>query len=649
VSLPAPNLDDRRFQELVDDAKRLVQRRCPEWTDHNVSDPGVTMIELFAWMADQVVYRLNRVPERNYVKFLELIGVRLFPPTAARCDVTFWLSAPRPETLRIPAGTEVSTLRTEAEEPVVFATVSELAIVACSLVRVASSIAENAVRSHAGVLESGESFYCFDADPKPDDTLLLGLPEPVPSCAVALRFDCEIEGIGVDPLDPPLVWEAWDGKAWKPCEIERDETGGLNRAGDVVLHVPDTHEASLIGNQRAGWLRCRVLESRPGQPAYSASPRVNRISAFTIGGTVGAVNAEIVKEELLGQSEGVPGQRFELKRRPVVPNESSPRLLEVSTGEGWEEWQEVPGFAASEAEHRHFVLDAAAGEILLGPAVQEADGTLRQYGAVPPKGATLRLAAYRAGGGRRGNVARRSLTLLRSSIPYVSSVENRRPARGGVDGEDIENAKLRGPLVLSTGDRAVTREDYEQLALEAAPEIARVRCVAAGDSADEGGVRVLVVPAASDEDGRIRFDQLVPPEQVLARIAAHIDERRVIGARVVVEPPVYQGVTIVGRLRSQSGADARRIERVALECLYTYFSPLSGGPGGAGWEFGRAITAGEVYSVLQAVPGVGLVDEVRVYAADPTTGERGKALERIALAPHTLVFSYEHRVRVEVP
>src|SRR5947208_13425841 len=80
MALPVPNLDDRRFQDLVDDAKRLVQQKCPEWTDHNVSDPGVTLIETFAWMTDQVLYRLNRVPERNYVKFLELIGVRLFPP-----------------------------------------------------------------------------------------------------------------------------------------------------------------------------------------------------------------------------------------------------------------------------------------------------------------------------------------------------------------------------------------------------------------------------------------------------------------------------------------------------------------------------------------------------------------------------------------
>ena len=75
VPLPHPNLDDRRFQDLVDDAKRMVQQRCPEWTDHNVSDPGVTLIETFAFMVDQLLYRLNRVPDRTYVKFLELMGL----------------------------------------------------------------------------------------------------------------------------------------------------------------------------------------------------------------------------------------------------------------------------------------------------------------------------------------------------------------------------------------------------------------------------------------------------------------------------------------------------------------------------------------------------------------------------------------------
>src|SRR4051794_37537017 len=138
MALPVPNLDDRRFQDLVDDAKRLVQRRCPEWTDHNVSDPGVTLIEAFAFMTDQLLYRLNRVPDRLYVKFLELIGVRLLPPTPAKVPVTFWLASPALTTIPIQPGTETSTVRTDVDESMAFTVVETLDIVPCSLDLVAT-------------------------------------------------------------------------------------------------------------------------------------------------------------------------------------------------------------------------------------------------------------------------------------------------------------------------------------------------------------------------------------------------------------------------------------------------------------------------------------------------------------------------------
>jgi predicted phage baseplate assembly protein len=646
VPLPTPNLDDRRFQELVDDAKRLVQQRCPEWTDHNVSDPGVTMIELFAWMTDQLLYRLNRVPDKNYLKFLELIGLRLFPPTAARADVTFWLSGPRPDVFVIPAGTEVSTERTERGEAVVFSTERDFPIPPCSLERIASVVGGK-TRTHSALLEHGESFFCFGKVPKPGEALMLGLSEPVPSCAVALRFDCDIEGVGVKPDDPPLVWEAWTGADWSPCELDRDETGGLNRPGDVVLHVPATHEASLIERQRAGWLRCRVVESKEEQPSYAASPQIKRASAFTIGGTTSTVNAETIEHETLGLSEGVSGQVFQLTHSPVVAGDTG-HVLEVAANGGWHEWREVQTFAESGEDDEHFILDEAAGQVELGPAVRMPDGELRRFGAVPPKGAMLRLASYRTGGGRRGNVTRGAIAILKSSIPHVDSrVENRHSARGGVDGEPIENAKVRGAIALRTGNRAVTVDDYEQLAREAAPEVARIRCIQAGDGSDPGAVRVLVVPAVDGENGRIDFAHLKPSEDAVTKIAHYLDERRVLGARVSIEPPTYQGITVVAKLRARPHVNHDRLQDEALEALYDYFGPLTGGPDGGGWPFGRTVLVGEVYSVLQAVKGTELVDEALLFAADPTTSERSEPVDRIELEPHSLVFPYEHRVYVE--
>ena len=109
MSLPAPDLDDRRFQDIVDEAKRRINRLCPDWTDHNVSDPGVALIELFAWMTEMTLYRLNQVPDRMYVKFLELVGVELFSAVPARHDLELNLTAPPAEPVRIPGRTQEST------------------------------------------------------------------------------------------------------------------------------------------------------------------------------------------------------------------------------------------------------------------------------------------------------------------------------------------------------------------------------------------------------------------------------------------------------------------------------------------------------------------------------------------------------------
>jgi hypothetical protein len=126
MALEAPNLDNRRFQDLVDEAKRLIPRFCPEWTDHNVSDPGIALVELFAWMTETLLYRANQVPEKNYLKFLEMLGVKLDPPRSASAPVTFYLSAPQSGDITIPQGTEAATVRTETEPAIVFTTEADL-------------------------------------------------------------------------------------------------------------------------------------------------------------------------------------------------------------------------------------------------------------------------------------------------------------------------------------------------------------------------------------------------------------------------------------------------------------------------------------------------------------------------------------------
>jgi len=644
--LPAPNLDDRHFQDLVDDAKRLVQQRCPTWTDHNVSDPGVTLIEAFAQMVDQLIYRLNRVPDLHYIKFLELIGVELRPPAAARGEVTFWLSAPQPQVVVVRAETQVSTPRTDIHEPIVFCTSRELQILPCSFAHAASQTVDSPPTDHTPTLGRG-GFRCFSASPQVGDALLIGLSDAVPSCAVVLRMDCTVSGRGVDPRRPPVIWEAMTrDRGWQPCDIERDETGGLNKPGDVVLHVPEDHQASIIAQERGGWLRCRLITPLPGQPTYSASPTVLGVSAFTIGGTVPTVHAEVIRSEVIGRSDGTPGQHFELQRRPVVTSDSPARLTALVDNQE-QSWQQVSHFALSGPNDRHFRIDEYAGEVQFGPSVRSPNGILVAYGTVPPAGAVLRLEAYRTGGGQIGNVARGQVRVLKTSVPYVARVENRAPAIGGAEAETLADAKARGPLLLRSRGRAVTAEDFEQLAHDVAPDAARVKCVS--EPGQAAGVRLLVVPhVASDDVGRIQIEDLNPPTATLERISNSLDRQRLVGTRLLVQPPDYVWVTAVVNLRSRPQYDPGEVRTEVLRALYQLYHPLYGGPDGTGWPFGRSIQSHEVHAALARIPGVDMSREVKVqiFPAEPYTGQRGAAVTRLDLPETALVYSYEHQVRV---
>jgi predicted phage baseplate assembly protein len=645
--LPAPNLDDRRFQDLVDDAKRLVQQRCPTWTDHNVSDPGVTLIEAFAQMVDQLIYRLNRVPDLHYVKFLELIGVELRPPAAARGEVTLWLSAPQPQPVIVRTETQVATARTDVADPIVFSTTRELEIVPCSFSRAGMHPVGEAPADMTAALSGPAGFRCFSAAPAVGDALLIGLSDAVPHCAVVLRMGCQVSGRGVDPRRPPVLWEAWTEEGWVACDVDSDDTGGLNKPGDVILHVPGGHQASIIARQRAGWLRCRLIQAEPDQPTYTASPQILSVTAFTVGGTVPTVHAEVVRGEILGRSDGTPAQHFTLQQRPVLPSEE-PATITAMHGDRTQTWTEVPHFALSGPGDHHFRIDRYAGEIQFGPAVRAADNDLLYYGAIPQPGAVLQLESYRTGGGQSGNVGRGLVRVLKTSVPYVSRVENRVPAIGGAESETLADAKTRGPLLLRSRGRAVTAEDFEQLARDVAPDAARVHC--APDAAEGGaGIRMLVVPhVASDELGRIQRVDLDPPAATLERIADSLDARRLVGTRLLVQPPDYAWLTAVVSLTCRPLYETAEVRTEVLRALYRLYHPLVGGPDGDGWPFGRSVQSHEVHAALARIPGVDMAREVSValFPAEPFTGRRGAATQRIDIDPTALVYSFEHQVRV---
>lgn len=680
MPLPVPNLDDRHFQDLVDEAKRRIPRYCPTWTDHNVSDPGITLVELFAWMTDQYLYRLNQVPDRNFVTFLNLIGARLAPSQPAKGDVTFTLSAtPTPERRAIiPMWTEVATERTETEEAVVFTTDAEAEVLLPALRWMMTSADGEDYADHSDALRDEAPFDVWGNPPQPGQALYFGFDQDLSAHTMVLRVECNEVGIGIDPFKPPWQWQVWRGNElrWEDIPVGSDTTAGLNQNGEIRLYLPYRCQPTRLQLREAQtWVRCSpAAKLAPGEAPYARSPRVRRLSAYTIGITVPVTHALPVGPTVLGISNGQSAQKFSLQHKNILSPEGPDEVVQVSTEDGgWKTYQFVRDFGDSSSNDKHCTLDPITGEIEFGPAIRQRDGTEPQFGAIPPRGQTIRMQHYRIGGGVRGNVAAGRVKVLKTTLPYVAAVVNRAPITGGLEAQSLEDAKLRAPALLRTRYRAVTAEDYEFLAQQV-EGVGRVRCLQPrpDDPAAPapGTVTLLVIPgmpplvgaeldrhinqheAITQEGRRVAVEAELQQALKLApatgvRLRDYLDERRLLTTRVQVQEPQYVWVTVQTRIRTLPKAEPERVRRDVKVALYRFLHPYFGGPEGTGWPFGVPLTIDKVYALIQSVPGVEYATELNLYPinmADPNGQRLGKNEQVIPVPANSVIVSYYHNV-----
>ncbi|MGD2077229.1 MAG: putative baseplate assembly protein [Chloroflexota bacterium] len=664
MALVAPKLDDRSFQDIVDEAKKRIPHYCKEWTDHNVSDPGVTLIELFAWMTDIVLYRMNQVPDLHYIKFMEMLGIRLQEPVPASAPVTFYLSAPQETPMVIPGGTQVASTQTETESSIIFTTDDSFRVVPPDLQAVitrvsAGSGSEKQYRAHnVRRLEGGfEGFEVFSEVPQTNDALYFGFENDLSMHILGLEMDHDpAGGAGIDPTMPPYVWEASSGdrdERWRVCDVEMDSTKGLNVPGMIQVHLPRMGRYS-INKKSFYWLRARIKDISPaeeedGMRPYQVSPKLLKVTAASWGGTTPATHASVNRNEFIGRSDGSAGQRFQVQQIPVLSREPGENLTVQVEGEPPQQWTEVNDFADSGATDRHFVMDSVSGEVRLGPAVRQRDGTIKLYGAIPPRGANLIFRRYRNGGGDKGNVQVGILNTLKTSIPYISRVTNRKPAWGGMDAESLESAMTRAPSLLRSRDRAVTESDFEFLARQALPAgTSRVKCLqprpAEAGRVAPGQIYVLVIPKVMNPNHYIRPDELELDDSQMKLLSEYLDERRLLTTRLDIRAPAFRWVSVTAELRESPGFSQEEVEAEVLARLYRYLNPLVGGPRGEGWPFGRDLFVSDVYQSLQGAPNVQFIRSVRMYLANEEGAPEGDQVENVEVVSHGVIASGIHRV-----
>ncbi|MEU7000206.1 putative baseplate assembly protein [Nonomuraea sp. NPDC046570] len=717
TGLPLPNLDDRRWQDLVDEGRALIPFYAPAWTDHNAHDPGVTLMELFAWVADLDLYMVNQVTDAHRRRLLALAGVTPHPPRPARTILD----------LRLPSGARACALppglEFEGLDPfgaaVRFRAPHGLTVQPGRLAAVLGggggrgvlggrdmpvlSGADVPVSDLTDAWRRGEPMHPFGPDPRLGSALYVGFAVQSPwpqDSTLSLGFAVAEPGplSGVDRSrhhSVRLVWELLTGPGMWSRMVVEDGTRGLTLDGRVVLTLPAKAAArALPGSEDAlVWLRVRLAGG-----AYDAAPvlRCLAANAVEVVQTVPAVSTlRIAREatvtgtppsrgeyaaldlaldahgevERLGfappaadrpairilaydpkartltieaaavqRGTGGPAQRIEIPGAPVVAD--SLRLTSLEDGT-WRTWTWRADFDASTRADAHALVDPTAGVVTLG------DG---ERGRVAPTGTTLLLTADLTHA-ENGNLPPGTITRLAASPGNHASLPNQPQsptprlvvtnvvaAVGGAAQETVAEAAARAADGQAQSTRAVTLDDHVALAL-ATPGVRLARAEARANLhpgfpclTTPGIVTVLVLPHLPE--GRPE-----PSRGLLQAVAAHLCRRRVLGTRVEVAGPVYVTVTVRASVVPAPGvrpADLPEAIRLALD---RFFDPLTGGPDGTGWPFGRDVYRAEVLGVLDGVPGVSHVASLEL-AADggpPSCGD-------LCLGPISLVASGPHEI-----
>jgi predicted phage baseplate assembly protein len=658
MPMQAPDLDDRRFADIVAEAKSLIPRYTREWTDHNDSDPGITLIQLFAWMTEMLLYRLNQVPERNYIKFLQLLGIELKPAQPARAELTFTLARTDVDAVMVPKGTQVAA--GGGPEPLVFETDEALIAVGARLKAVQSfdglAYAVGTTKNKA----VGQWFYPFGVFAREGSALLLGFDSPVVFTTQQVNLavyvfsegdrtaqtHCDLE-IDQMPVPATLAWEYWDSRHWEPMSVDKDESRAFSRSGHVYVRGPgDKIKKDRIGDapEPLYWIRCRLVRS-----TYESAPRLDMV----LTNTVRATQAQTVRDEVVGGSDGRPGQTFRLANAPVVVRERAPQVagadgatvtvtslhLEVDEGHGFAAWQEVDDFYASAPDAPHYVLNRTTGEISFG------DG---RHGRIPVANlsnpnSNIVAREYRYGGGKSGNVGAGAIKELQTFVDGIDSVTNLRAADGGAEEETVSDAKLRAPRELKSKGRAVTAQDFEDLAV-ATPGV-RVRRAKAlplvhpkfPDAQIPGVVTVIIVPGSEAPNP-------MPSEATIRIVCAHLNLHRLLTSEVYVVAPRYHRVKIEADVVARSDADLAEVKNKLDENLKNFFHPLKGGDLGKGWEFGHDIFYSDVYRIILQSPGVDRISNNQLVIW--LDKDRYDFCRDVALEAGALLYSTEHAIQV---
>ncbi|HMG72725.1 MAG TPA: putative baseplate assembly protein [Pyrinomonadaceae bacterium] len=664
---PVPELSAPSRQDVKNELRSRIRSFTPEWTNLRTTDAGMALVQLFSEQLEPVLERLNRLPEKTFVEFLNVAGIKPLQASPAAALLEFEVSDTAPQSVFVGKGFQASAQSAEGpDDLVVFETERDLVAAPAKIVEMHVQ-EDNLFQSIDPQAENVEGFLPFGSRPEPGRALFIGFASnitPGPTISLGIRVAAPpgapppSAAGGVAPLPvsyaPQLEWSVLDGTKFLPAEIVLDETGGFIHSGVVELRLPREwrvgRPTGLSGKPPLRWLRLEVVSGTFAESPVLASIKPNMVPASA---------ARTIFNEALEPLPQSRNRQMSLSQKPILPDSliievdeggfdvsSGPEAnVPVSDGNAKADprkksktrrWKQVDDLGPYGPDDEVYVLDPLEGVVTFGEGV---------HGAPIPQGfRNVRAQSYRVGGGGAGAVKAGAISTLLSSAPFISKVVNPWPATGGLNRETTEQAMRRGPQEIRARSRAVTVADYALLARQAQGAlVARAHAVAGlhpsfpGRSIP-GVVGVFVVPPDRNEG---------PPtadEDTLRAVATHLSKNAApAGVEVVAAAARFHKVKVEAAITIRTGADSGKTVRDALKVLDEYLHPLTGGEDGSGWPFGGTLRYQSLVLRLTNIDEVSAVPTLNIIA----DGTRFLACQDFVPEAHALLWGEIHQVIVQ--
>lgn len=680
MRLPVTQLDDRRFDDLVAEARQRLTSHLPDLQAAPEGDPIHALVDLFAFMTESVIYRANLIPERQRQAFLNLLQLPLRPATAATGLVSIDAKPVRNK-LQVAPLLRAETVLREGDQT--FTTLGDITSLPLGLKVLIKERIPDETLLEAGITpqqlmdQYGRQVTAFrpksfvigldpiDLSSSLDGYLYLLLHlHDARFADQAETFSGMLAGkilnIGLAPVsDRPgdvaeevlprnLLFElAFQADAngqptYLPLEVIDDSSEGGRKPGVVRLRLPKS-AAPLRSTFADDPRQAGYGATPPEAPADVAPAQVMlwlRLSApdespLDLGyidvNSVGIRGQGIVRNVAVGIGNGRPRQVVTLPHGNI---EADSLILEVAELGSYRRWARVGHFASAGSEDRVFRLDPITGVVDFGDGVR---------GRRPEPQAAIRAAYYRHGGGVGGNLPAGTLRQIEAD-QSLYAVRQAWPLSGGIKAETIPEAEIRIPAFLTHRARAVTKADFSTLArdnpltpvarAEAMPGLVPGANLAAARFDVPGAVSVFVMPPAPQALAAAPR----PTVGTLRDVFQYLDRRKTIATELYVLSPHYVPVAISVAMTPIDPRTMLSVTKNLREMLLSFLWALApGGPVATGWPFGRAIDPNELRTVAGRTEGVQSIDDLKVYHQDGDTGVWVELTEsKLAFRPYQL-------------